>query len=142
MPDTTLPGHPEVFAIGDMMALDRLPGVSEVAIQQGIHAARTIHHRLQGQPPPSFRYRDLGSMATVGRFRAVASIGRLRLSGFPAWVVWLVVHLTFLTGFRSRFTTLLKWAFSFLGTGRGERTITARQVSSPDLHLNRGTDED
>jgi NADH dehydrogenase len=141
LPDTTVPGYPEVFVIGDMMALNGLPGVSEVAIQQGIHAARAIHHRLEGTPSPPFRYRDLGSMATIGRFRAVASIGRLRLSGLPAWLVWLVVHLTFLTGFRSRFTTLLQWMFSFLGSGRGERTITARQVSSPGLRLERGTDE-
>ncbi len=126
--DTTLPGHPEVFAIGDMMTLDGLPGVSEVAIQQGIHAARTIHARLEGSPAPVFRYRDLGSLATVGRFRAVASVGTIRLSGLPAWLLWLVVHLTFLTGFRNRLSTLLRWTFSFLGTGRGERPITGRQM--------------
>ena len=98
LPDCTLPGHPEVFAIGDMMSLDELPGVAEVAMQQGIHASSTIKRRLGGKEGKPFRYRDLGSMATISRFRAVVSFKGIRLSGFLGWLVWLFVHLTFLTG--------------------------------------------
>lgn len=126
--DCSLPGHPEVFALGDMMALDDLPGVAEVAMQQGIHAASTIKRRLRGQDPRPFRYRDLGSMATVSRFRAVVSFKGIRVAGFAGWLIWLFVHLAFLTGFKNRFITVLHWALSFLGRGRGERTITVQQV--------------
>ena len=128
LPDCTLPGHPEVFAIGDMMALNQLPGVAEVAMQSGIHAANTIKRRLSGKQSVPFKYRDLGSMATISRFRAVVSFKGLRLSGFPGWLMWLVVHITFLTGFKNRFTSLLHWANTFLGGQRAERTITFRQV--------------
>jgi NADH dehydrogenase len=128
LPDCTLPGHPEVFAVGDMMSLDELPGVSEVAMQQGIHASNTIKRRLRGKESAPFRYRDLGSMATISRFRAVASIGRLRLSGLIGWLAWLFVHLTFLTGFKNRLATLPRWAFTFIGNGRPQRTITMQQV--------------
>jgi NADH:ubiquinone reductase (H+-translocating) len=127
-PDCTLPGHPEVFAIGDMMALNQLPGVAEVAMQSGIHAANTIKRRLNGKDAVPFKYRDLGSMATISRFRAVVSFKGLRLSGFPGWLMWLVVHVTFLTGFKNRFTSLLHWTNTFLGGQRAERTITFRQV--------------
>jgi NADH dehydrogenase len=129
LPDCTLPGHPEVFAIGDLMSLDRLPGVSEVAMQSGVHAARTIMRRLQGDKHERpFRYRDLGSMATISRFRAVASIGPIRVAGFVGWLMWLVVHLAFLTGFKNRFAAVLNWAVAFLGRGRRQRTITEQQV--------------
>jgi NADH dehydrogenase len=129
LPDCTLPGHPEVFAIGDLMSLDRLPGVSEVAMQSGVHAARTIMRRLQGDNEERpFRYRDLGSMATISRFRAVASIGPVRVAGFVGWLMWLVVHLAFLTGFKNRFAAVLNWAVAFLGRGRRQRTITEQQV--------------
>jgi NADH:ubiquinone reductase (H+-translocating) len=128
LPDCTLPGHPEVFAIGDMMALDQLPGVAEVAMQSGIHAANTIKRRLSGKDAAPFKYRDLGSMATISRFSAVVSFKGLRLSGFPGWLMWLVVHVTFLTGFKNRFTSLLHWANTFLSGQRAERTITFRQV--------------
>jgi NADH dehydrogenase len=124
LPDCTLPGHPEVFAVGDMMALNDLPGVAEVAMQTGIHAARTIHKRLDGKPTGAFKYRDLGSMAAVSRRRAVVSFHGIRLSGFLGWIVWLFVHLTFMTGFKNRFTALIHWGLSFLGSGRGERAIT------------------
>ena len=127
-PDCTLPGHPEVFAIGDMMALNQLPGVAEVAMQSGIHAANTIKRRLSGKDAVPFKYRDLGSMATISRFRAVVSFKGLRLSGFPGWLMWLVVHVTFLTGFKNRFTSLLHWANTFISGQRAERTITFRQV--------------
>ena len=127
--DLTLPGHPEVYVVGDMMGLDRLPGVSPVAIQGAKHAARSIQARLAGEPgDEAFRYVDKGSMATISRFRAVASIGRLRLRGFPAWVAWLVVHLLYLTAFKNRVTALLHWSVSFIGRGRSERTATLQQV--------------
>ncbi|MEX2292023.1 MAG: NAD(P)/FAD-dependent oxidoreductase [Mycobacteriales bacterium] len=129
-PDLTLPGHPEVFVIGDMMSLAGLPGVSPVAIQGARHAAAQILRREQGSREVSrpFRYRDKGSMATISRFRAVASIGPLRLRGFLAWVAWLVLHLVYLTAFRNRLTALVHWTVSFLGRSRSERTATAQQV--------------
>jgi NADH dehydrogenase len=128
-PDLTLPGHPEVFVLGDMIALDGLPGVAQVAIQGGRHAARQIRRRLSGEPDgQAFVYHDKGSMATISRFSAVASVGRLRLSGFTAWLMWLGVHLVYLIGFKNRLTTLLHWAVSFVGRGRSERTVTQQQV--------------
>ncbi len=126
--DCTLPGHPEVFVIGDMMALDDLPGVAEVAMQSGIHAANTIKRRLRGEEAASFTYRDLGSMATISRFNAVVSFKKLRLSGFLGWLMWLFVHITFLTGFKNRFAAMLHWGNTFAVGGRAERTITVRQV--------------
>ena len=136
LPDLTLPGHPEVFVVGDMMALDNLPGVAEVAMQGGLHAANTITRRLKDQPARPFKYRDLGSVATIGRFRAVVNFHGLRLSGFPGWVVWIFVHLAFLTGFGNRVTTLLKWTRSFIGRGRPEREFsvmhTGGDLSLPD----------
>jgi NADH dehydrogenase len=128
LPDCTLPGHPEVFAIGDMMSLDDLPGVAEVAMQQGLHASNTIKRRLRGRDSRPFRYRDLGSMATISRFRAVVSFRGIRLSGFAGWLAWLFVHLAFLTGFKNRLATIPRWAFTFIGNGRPERTITLQQV--------------
>jgi len=128
-PDTTLPGHPEVFVIGDMMALDNLPGVAQVAIQSGRHAARQITRRLDGKPTGEpFHYFDKGSMATISRFSAVASVGKLRLSGFLAWLMWLGVHLLYLVGFKNRVTAVLHWFVSFVGRGRSERTVTQQQV--------------
>jgi NADH:ubiquinone reductase (H+-translocating) len=130
LPDCTLPGHPEVFAIGDMMSLDGLPGVAEVAMQQGVHASRTIKRRLAGQGSNPFRYRDLGSMAAISRFRAIVSFKGIRLSGFLGWLTWLFVHLAFLTGFKNRFFTVGRWATAFIGRGRPQRTITLQQVVS------------
>jgi NADH dehydrogenase len=128
-PNCSLPGHPEVFAIGDMASLDDLPGVAEVAMQQGIHASKTIKRRLDGNDASApFRYRDLGSMATISRFRAVVSFKGIRVAGFVGWLMWLFVHLAFMTGFRNRFTTILGWTLSFLGRGRSERTLTFQQV--------------
>jgi NADH:ubiquinone reductase (H+-translocating) len=128
-PDLTLPGHPEVFVIGDLIALDNLPGVAQVAIQGGKFAAKQVKRRLRGQPTePAFHYFDKGSMATISRFSAVASVGRLRFGGFIAWMLWLVIHLFYLIGFKSRITTLLHWFISFLGRGRSERAITEQQV--------------
>jgi len=128
LPDCSLPDHPDVFAIGDMMTLNDLPGVAEVAMQSGIHAANTIKRRLRGKEPADFTYRDLGSMATISRFHAVVSFKGLRLSGFLGWVMWLFVHITFLTGFRNRFAAMLHWTGTFLVGTRAERTISLRQV--------------
>jgi NADH:quinone reductase (non-electrogenic) len=129
LPDCTLPGHPEVFAIGDMMSLDDLPGVAEVAMQQGIHAAFTIRRRVRGEDGTKpFRYRDLGSMATISRFRAVVSFKGIRVAGSLGWLLWLFVHLTFMTGFKNRFITILQWLLTFIGKARNERTLTLQQV--------------
>jgi len=131
LPDCTLPGHPEVFVVGDMMALNGLPGVAEVAMQSGIHAARTIKRRVEGDDSSKpFTYRDLGSMATISRFRAVVSFKGIKVGGFIGWLMWAFVHLTFLTGFKNRWIALFKWVGAFLGSSRDERTITTRQVSA------------
>jgi NADH dehydrogenase len=111
-----------------MMSLDDLPGVAEVAMQQGLHASNTIKRRLAGKDSKRFRYRDLGSMATVSRFRAVVSFKGIRLSGFLGWMAWLFVHLAFLTGFKNRLATIPRWAFTFIGNGRPQRTITLQQT--------------
>jgi NADH dehydrogenase len=127
--DCTLPGHPEVFVVGDLMSLNHLPGVAEVAMQSGIHAAHTITRRLRGDTDQRpFRYRDLGTMATIARFRAVVFIGRVHLTGFAAWLMWLLVHLAFLTGFKNRLAAVPNWAVAFLGHDRRQRTITEQQV--------------
>jgi NADH:quinone reductase (non-electrogenic) len=129
-PDCTLPGHPEVFVIGDMMSLDhKLPGIAEVAMQSGHHASRTIARRLEGDTTQRpFRYRDLGTMATIARFRAVVSIGPVHVTGLLGWLMWLFVHLAFLTGFKNRVAAVAGWAVAFLGRGRHQRTITKQQV--------------
>ncbi|MHA3947783.1 NAD(P)/FAD-dependent oxidoreductase [Cellulomonas bogoriensis] len=135
-PDCTLPGHPEVHVVGDMMALDDLPGVAQVAMQSAQHAADQIRRRAKGLPTGApFRYRDKGSMATVSRFYAVAEVGRVRVSGFVAWLLWLAVHLVYLIGFKNRVTTLLHWAVSFVGRGRTERTATSQQVRARTLRM-------
>src|ERR671927_468255 len=119
LPDLTLPGHPEIHVVGDMMALDKLPGVAQVAIQGARYSAEAIRRRLAGKAPQQpFRYHDKGSMATISRFHAVADIGRVRTEGFIAWVMWLVVHLFYIVGFKNRFTTVVHWLVSFLGRGR------------------------
>ena len=129
LPDLTLPGHPEVFVVGDMIALDDLPGVAQVAIQGSRFAAKQITRRLDDkETEPRFEYFDKGSMATISRFSAVASIGRFRFSGFVAWLLWLAIHLVYIIGFKHRVTTLLHWTVSFLGRGRAERVATEQQV--------------
>ena len=126
-PDCTVPHYPDVFAIGDMASLDHLPGVAEVAMQQGLHAARSIRRFVAGKRgTPAFKYRDLGSMATVGRFSAIVSLKGLRLSGLLGWLTWLVVHITFLTGFANRFSAMLHWTRSFFGRSRGQLAYSAR----------------
>ena len=128
-PDLTLPGHPEVFVVGDMINLDHLPGVAQVAIQGAKYAAKEIERRLEGKPSQGpFKYFDKGSMATISRFKAVASIGSLKLTGFVAWLMWLVVHLFYITGFKNRVTAVMHWFVSFLGRDRAERTTTLQQI--------------
>ncbi len=128
-PDLTLPGHPEVHVVGDMMALNRLPGVAQVAIQGARYTADQIARRAAGEPPKGpFQYKDKGSMATISRFHAVADIGRAKFEGFFAWVLWLLVHLVYIVGFKSRVTTVLHWMISFMGRGRGQRISTQQQV--------------
>ena len=129
--DLTLPGHPDVLAIGDMIrvrghdgAATVLPGLAPVAMQEGRHAARVVRDRLRGRPPRPFRYHDKGNLATIGRASAVADIRGLRLSGFIAWAIWLLVHLRYLIGFENRLLVLIRWAVSFVSHGRGARLIT------------------
>jgi NADH dehydrogenase len=113
--------------IGDMAALD-LPGVAQVAIQGGKYAGHRITDRLKGKHPDKpFHYFDKGNMATISRFSAIAEIGKLTFSGFIGWALWLGVHLIYLTGFKSKVTTLVHWTVSFVGRGRSERVITEQQ---------------
>lgn len=122
-PDCSLPGHPEVFVVGDMMNCNDLPGVAEVALQSGLHAAHVIRNRVRGTKPTPWKYRDLGSMAAVDSRSAILSAHGVRLSGRIAWLMWLVVHITFMTGFKNRFTALIHWFLCFIGTSRLERAI-------------------
>jgi NADH dehydrogenase len=125
LPDLTLPGHPEVFALGDMATINQLPGVCEVAMQGGLHAANAIRRRLKGDTRDlPFKYRDLGSAASVGRFKAIVSVRGIRLSGFPGWVVWLFVHVGFLNGFGNRVSALYRWAKAMIGHSRPERVFS------------------
>jgi NADH:ubiquinone reductase (H+-translocating) len=128
-PDLTVPGHPELFVIGDMASLPDargrpLPGVAQVAMQQGAWAAANILRAIEGKPGRPFRYRDLGNMATIGRNSAVADIRGLRLTGFVAWLAWAVVHILNLIGFRNRVLVGLQWLWSYLTLQRGARLIT------------------
>ena len=127
--DLTIPGHPEVQVIGDLANFTHqtgkpLPGVSPVAMQQGRHAARNIVAMSDGRKPQRFRYWDKGSMATIGRNKAVADLRFLHLSGLPAWLVWLFVHIIFLVGFRNRIAVLIQWAWSYISFNKGARLIT------------------
>lgn len=131
-PDLSVPGHPEVFAIGDMALVlgedgQPVPGVSPAAMQMARHVARLIENELVLggiSPRPPFQYRDKGSMATIGRSAAVAKMGRFEFSGFPAWLAWLGVHLIFLIGFRNKVAVLLQWAYAYCTYKRGARIIT------------------
>jgi len=128
-PDLSIPGHPEIMVTGDVMSLNKLPGVAEVAMQTGLYAGRRIAHLARGQSfDKPFRYRDLGSAAYISRGRAVVSVGRLQFAGFPGWVVWLFIHIGFLTGYRNRFGAVLSWWFAFTRDLRRERTFTTKQV--------------
>lgn len=130
-PNLSVPGYPDVFVIGDMAAVEGVPGVAQGAIQGAKYAARTIKAELAGADPAErepFQYFDKGSMATVSRFSAVAKIGPLEFSGFIAWLAWLVLHLVYLVGFKTKVSTLLSWTVTFLSTRRGQLTITEQQA--------------
>jgi len=134
-PDLSIPGYPEAFAIGDIAFLlnkdgTPIPGISPAAIQMGEHVCRTIQSemadtKLRPDQREPFRYRDKGTMATIGHYRAVAQIGKLKLTGFPAWLVWLAVHVLFLIGFDNKVTVIIRWAWAFFTRRRGARIITA-----------------
>ncbi|MFK5635691.1 NAD(P)/FAD-dependent oxidoreductase [Ornithinimicrobium sp. LYQ103] len=129
MPNMSLPGHPEVFVVGDLVAVDGVPGVAQGAIQMGRHAAKQILRAARGQETgEAFRYFDKGSMATISRFRAVMKRGRIELTGVPAWIAWLAVHIFYIIGFKTQVATLMHWAVSFVGRDRSERTVTEQQV--------------
>ncbi|QUR67609.1 NAD(P)/FAD-dependent oxidoreductase [Mycobacterium spongiae] len=131
LPDLSVPGHPNVFVIGDMAAVEGVPGVAQGAIQGAKYVANTIKTELAGADPTArepFQYFDKGSMATVSRFSAVAKIGPLEFSGFIAWLAWLVLHLVYLVGFKTKLSTLLSWTVTFLSTRRGQLTITEQQA--------------
>jgi NADH:ubiquinone reductase (H+-translocating) len=137
-PDLTLPGHPEVFALGDMVRVRSakgdvrtLPGVAPVAMQQGRHAARVVRARLSGGSGSAFHYIDKGNLATIGRGSAVADIKGLKLSGFIAWLTWLFVHLWYLVGFTNRVVVYIRWSFSFFTHGRAARLITEQPGTEP-----------
>jgi NADH:ubiquinone reductase (H+-translocating) len=129
--DLSVPGQPDIFVIGDLAAVESdghaVPGVAPAAIQMGRHASANVLRRLSGEPTAAFRYRDKGSLATVGRSRAVAVIGRLKLSGFLAWAAWLFVHIVFLIGFRNRFVVLFTWMWAYLTYERSARLIVGRR---------------
>ena len=134
-PDLSIPGHPEVYVIGDLAAFLHqggrpLPGVAQVAIQQASHVAATIVRTLRGEPRPAFRYRDPGNMATIGRARAVADFGRVRVRGWPAWLLWLVIHVIHLAGFRNRLVVLVQWAIAYVTYQRSIRLITGEERAS------------
>ncbi len=129
-PDLTLPGHPEITVVGDVMSLEGLPGVAEVAMQSGLYAGHRIKHQVErrkGEQKP-FRYHDLGSAAYISRGRAVVSVGRFHASGFVGWLAWLFIHLAFLTGFRNRVGAVLTWAIAFSRESRRERAFPMLQV--------------
>jgi NADH dehydrogenase len=137
-PDLSIAGHPEVFVIGDLASLVQedgvpVPAVAPAAMQEARHAARNVLRAMRGQPPLPFRYRDKGSLATIGRSAAVADLGKIKLSGTLAWLAWLMLHLILLIGFRNRILVLIEWAWSFVSYDRGARLITGP--------LRRGTDE-
>ena len=137
--DLTVPEQPEVFAIGDMVRVAQgdgtiltLPGVAPVAMQEGRYVARVIRDRLRGRATEAFRYHDKGNLATIGRSKAVADVKGIRISGFAAWVTWLVVHLFYLIGFQNRLLVLTRWTVSFVTRGRGARIISATPADEQD----------
>jgi len=140
-PDLSVPGHPEIFVIGDLAHRDQdgkmLPGVSPVAIQGGGYVAKTIQKRLRGESAPDFRYRDMGNLAVIGRASAVADIGGLHLSGLVAWFIWLFVHLMNLVQFANRVLVFIQWGFLYLTYSRGARLITGE-----DQRVTAGAPED
>ena len=134
LPDLTIPGHPEIFVVGDLAHLEQdgkaLPGVAPVAMQQGRYAARLILARERGETAAPFRYRDKGSLAVIGRASGVADFGRWHFHGWPAWMLWLFVHLMYLAQFRNRVLVFIRWGFQYFSFDRGARLITGDFSSS------------
>ncbi|MFN7977722.1 MAG: NAD(P)/FAD-dependent oxidoreductase [Vicinamibacterales bacterium] len=131
-PDLSVPAHPEIFVAGDLMGLDGadgqpVPGVAQAAMQSGRRAAKNALARLRGEPTSPFTYRDPGAMATIGRAQAVADLGWIKLSGYPAWLAWLFLHLVFLIGFKNRVVVLVQWLVAYVTRQRGVRLITRDQ---------------
>jgi NADH dehydrogenase len=122
-PDLSIPGHPEVFVVGDIASIDGVPGIAPAAKQMGRHAALNIRRTLEGKPRLPFRYRDYGQLATIGRNAAVAMLGRMHLSGYPAWLLWLLAHIYFLINFRNRLVVMTDWAWSYWTYQRHARII-------------------
>jgi NADH dehydrogenase len=135
-PDLSIVGHPDVFVVGDLACVlhagAQVPAVAPAAIQEAQHAARNVLRSLRGEPTLPFHYKDKGSLATIGRSSAVADLGRVKLSGPPAWLAWLFLHVLFLVGFRNRVMVLLQWAWSFISYDRGARLITGPLRRSTD----------
>ncbi|MGH3208357.1 MAG: NAD(P)/FAD-dependent oxidoreductase [Trebonia sp.] len=128
-PDLTIPGHPEISVVGDLMSLNKLPGVAEVAMQSGLYTGHRIRRAAEGRSSARpFRYHDLGSAAYISRGNAIMSAGPLQISGFPGWVGWLFIHIAFLTGYRNRFGAILTWWSAFTRDRRRERAFTTREV--------------
>lgn len=128
-PDLTVAGHPEIFVIGDLMAVPGVPGVAQGAIQSARYVAQVIKSRMAGKSEVQpFAYKDKGSMATISRFKAVVKMGKLQLTGFIAWMAWCFLHLLYITGFKAQFGTLMHWMISFVSNARSERTTTNQQL--------------
>jgi NADH dehydrogenase len=125
-PDLSVPGHPEIFVIGDLAAVEGVPGIAPAAKQMGRHTARNIVSLLRKQPTKPFRYRDYGQLATIGRNSAVAVLGKFKLSGYPAWLMWLLAHIYFLINFRNRIAVMLDWAWSYWTYDRYARIVLRR----------------
>jgi NADH dehydrogenase len=153
-PDLSVPGHPDIFVIGDTASLvdasgRPVPGVAPAAKQEGMHVARSLLARFTGRrAPPPFRYRNWGNLATIGRKRAVAEIGTLRIAGLPAWLLWSTAHIYFLVGFRNRIVVGANWLWNYLTFERGARLITgmthptrrdAEPLKAPSQRLNQAT---
>jgi NADH dehydrogenase len=135
-PDCSVPDHPEVFVIGDLAHLEQdggpIPGVAPAAMQMGRHAALCIRADLAGRPRTTFRYWNKGALATIGRAAAVADFGRLRFSGFPAWLLWVFIHIAYLIEYRNRALVLLQWAWAYVTYQRGIRLITGEDPPTSD----------
>ncbi|AEF41563.1 NAD(P)/FAD-dependent oxidoreductase [Hoyosella subflava] len=136
-PDLSIEGNPNIFVVGDMMSLDKLPGVAQVAIQGGRYAAKTIKQELKaekkGEPAPErkpFKYFNKGNMAAVSKYSAVAQVGRINISGFLGWLMWLAVHLVYIVGFKSRAATLFSWTVTFLTNSRAQLTVTEQWMTA------------
>jgi NADH:ubiquinone reductase (H+-translocating) len=136
--DLSVPGHPEVFVAGDLAAVTRadgslVPGVAPAAMQEGRHAARNALRIVNGETTIHFRYYDKGDLATIGRNRAIAVFGRVEVAGYPAWLLWLFVHILYLAGFRNRLSVLIQWAYAYFTFQRGVRLITAAERAAPSV---------